>query len=61
MYLDDAEFEMLLTAALHRAAALDYEMMPPDDELDRIVQPSQQFQKRMNALLCDPNNYISKI
>ena len=52
---DDALFDELLTAALYRAAELD---MPSDEELERTVQPSPRFRRRMDALLRSPRRYI---
>ena len=58
MYIDEARFERLLTAALQRAAELDIEEMPSDEELDKIIQPSPRFERRMRALLRNPRRYV---
>ena len=46
MSMSDAEFEKLLAAALIRANELDYEEIPSEEELHRIIQPSQRFLRR---------------
>jgi hypothetical protein len=58
MRIDDAGFEKLLTAALHRAAELDYEDAISDEELALAVQPSQRFQRKMKNLLRNPPRHI---
>ena len=50
MNTEGADFDIKLTAALYRAAELDY-VMPPDDTLTRIIQPSQRFRRKINTLL----------
>jgi hypothetical protein len=57
----DEEFDELLTAALYRAADLDYEDIPSDEELDELIQPSPRFQRRMKALLRNPNRYVRRM
>jgi hypothetical protein len=58
----DEEFDELLTASLYRAAELDYMAdMPSDEELDKMIQPSLRFQRRMKALLRNPKRYIRNI
>jgi hypothetical protein len=58
MRTDETNFDKLLTSALCRAAELDYEDMPGDDELDIMVQPSQRFQRKMKNLLRNPRRHI---
>ena len=58
MSMSDAEFEKLLAAALVRANELDYEEIPSDEELHRIIKPSQRFLRRKNAFLRNPNKFI---
>jgi len=48
---NDIEFDCLLTAALYRAAELDYGDIPSDDELDEILHISPQYKSKMNLLL----------
>jgi len=57
MVKNDAEFDKLLTSALYRAAELDYIDSLSDEELEREVQPSPRFKRRMGALLRNPNRY----
>jgi len=57
MLMDDIEFEEILTAALYRASELDTENAPSDAELDNLVQPSPRFQRKIRALLRNPNVY----
>jgi len=57
-HYDDNGFEKLLTAALYRAAELDCKDMPSDEELEQTVRPSQSFQRRMKAMLRNPNKYL---
>ena len=56
MRMTDVEFEKLFAAAVIRAAELDYEELPTDDEIYQIVRPSQQAQRKMNALLRNPSD-----
>jgi len=57
--MTDAEFETRLVASLYRAAELDYMAdIPSDDELDRIIQPSPKFQRRMRAMLKNPSGFV---
>ena len=58
MSISDEEFEMLLTAALHRANELDFNEIPSDEELHRIIQPSPRFLRKKRAFLRNPNKYI---
>jgi hypothetical protein len=58
MPIDDTEFESRLTAALNKAAELDYMNMPADEELEQIIQPSAKFQRRMRALFKNPSAYV---
>jgi len=58
MQNNDVEFEKRLTYSLYEAARLDYMNVPSDDELERIVQPSPRFQRRMGALLRNPVRYV---
>ena len=62
MIYTDEEFDELLTASLYRATELDYMAdMPSDEELDKMIQPSLRFQRRMKALLRNPKRYIRSI
>ena len=61
MRMTDAEFEVLLAAAVNRAAELDYAEIPSDDEIDKFIQPSAQAQQKMKALLRDPNRYVRSL
>ena len=58
MHISDDIFDELLTAALYRAVELDCADLPSDEELDRLVQPSSRFTRRMNELLRNPNRYL---
>ena len=44
------DFDCLLTAALYRAAELDYGNIPPDDELEQILHISPQYKSKMDLL-----------
>jgi hypothetical protein len=59
--MTDAEFEELLAAAVVRAAELDYAEIPSDDEIDKIVRPSAQAQRKMEALLRNPSRYVRSL
>jgi len=57
MRVGDTSFDKLLTAALYRAAELDYGDAMSDEEIDLAVQPSQRFQRKMRTLLRNPIRY----
>ena len=58
MKISDAEFDILLTKAIYRAAKLDYCAAPTDDELDEIIHPSLRFRRRLKAMLSNHGRYI---
>ena len=60
MIIDDIEFEKRLTAALYRAAELDYDIMPSDDDLEQIVSTSPRFRRKMKSLLSNSHRYINR-
>jgi len=45
---NDIEFDNLLTAALYRAAELDYGDIPSDEELEQILHISPQYKSKMD-------------
>ena len=56
--MTEVEFDKLLTAALYRAVKLDYADMPSGEELDKTVQPSEDFKQKMKTLLQNPKKSI---
>ncbi|MDR2589529.1 MAG: DUF4367 domain-containing protein [Oscillospiraceae bacterium] len=60
MKITEENFDSLLTAALYKAAELDYGDIPTDDEIERIIEPSLQFQDKMKILLRNKNTSRSK-
>ena len=48
------EFDELLIAALYRSSEHDYGDMPPDDELERIVRPTANLQRKIRTLIYNP-------
>jgi len=56
----DENFDSLLTEALYKAAELDYGAIPTDDELDKIIKPSLQFQHKIKSLLRNNKASLSK-
>jgi len=56
--MTNEEFDKLLTASLYRAVELDYADMPSAAELDKIVQPSENFERKMKAVLQNPKKSV---
>jgi hypothetical protein len=58
---NDIQFERTLTAALYRAAELDYEPIGTGDHIAPARRPSLRFRRRMRALLRNPRGYVRNL
>ena len=58
MSISDEEFEQLIVTALYIVSERECAGAPSDEELEQLIQPSPHSQRRMNAIIRNPNKYI---
>ena len=61
MNIEDDKFDELLITALYLVSERECGDTPTDDELEKMIQPSPKSQRRMKAIIRNPNRYIRKL